>query len=338
MLNELKQKVLKEIEQAKGLSDIDKIYNKYIGKRGELTIFLRSLKDLPKEERAEKGKQANILKRELVEIISKKEDKFSKSRDRKKGLEKEWIDVTVPGQLPVEGHLHPITLVQRQIQDIFQSMGFSVVYGPEIETEHYNFDALNIPKDHPARDMFDTFWIKGLKYLLRTHTSPMQARYMEKNNPPLRIIVPGRCFRHEATDASHEAQFNQIEGLMVGNDISLADLKGILDGFMKRFYGKDVKLRWQPSYFPFVEPGLELMIGCTVCGGKGCSTCGQSGWMELIPCGMVHPNVFKAVGYNQKKWKGFAFGMGLDRVVMMKYRIDDIRLLHNGDLRFIRQF
>ncbi|MBU1137265.1 phenylalanine--tRNA ligase subunit alpha, partial [Patescibacteria group bacterium] len=225
------------------------------------------------------------------------------------------------------GHLHPITLVQRQIEDIFQSMGFSVINGPEVETESYNFDALNIPKDHPARDLWDTFWLKDVNLLLRTHTSPMQARYMEKNNPPLRIIVPGRCFRHEATDATHEAQFYQFEGLMVGKDVSVANFKGVIEAFLKRFFGSETEMRLRPGYFPFVEPGFE--IDAKRKGGQ---------WLEMMGAGMVHPNVFKAVGYNPKEVQGFAFGAGIDRLAMLKYKIDDIRLFYGSDLRFLKQF
>ncbi|MBU1159932.1 phenylalanine--tRNA ligase subunit alpha [Patescibacteria group bacterium] len=249
------------------------------------------------------------------------------------------IDVTAPGKKQERGHLHPITQITNKILDIFTSMGFEIAEGPEIESEHYNFDALNIPKEHPARDLWDTFWIKEPRgFVLRTHTSPVQVRYMEKHQPPFRIIAPGRCYRYEATDASHEATFNQIEGLMVGKNITLSNLKGVLTVFMKRFYGEEVKLRWQPSFFPFVEPGLELLMGCSVCKGKGCSVCKQSGWIEVIPCGMVHPNVLNGIGIDSREWQGFAFGMGLDRLTMMKYKIDDIRLFYSGDLRFINQF
>jgi len=335
MFSQLKQKYIKEISQVKNLKELDEIYHKCIGRKGELTNILRSLKDLKEKEQKQKGKLANNLKQEIEILFENKKLKLTNNLPYQ---QTNWIDVTVPGKLPDQGHLHPITLVQEEIEDIFQSMGFSVLDGPEMETEHYNFDALNIPKNHPARDLWDTFWLKNINLLLRTHTSPMQVRYMEKNQPPLRIIVPGRCFRHEATDASHETTFHQIEGLMIGQNISMANLKGVLEGFMKRFYGPQVKLRWQPSYFPFTEPGLELLMGCSICGGKGCSTCGQSGWIEVIPCGMVHPNVFKAAGYNPNRYQGFAFGMGLDRIAMMKYKIDDIRLFYSNDLRFLNQF
>lgn len=335
MLKQLKQKATKEIDKARDLNSLERIFRQYLGRKGELTQILRSLKDLSAKERATQGKLANQVKQELDNLFENKKLKFAKDLPRR---QTNWIDVTAPGVSLPQGHLHPITLVQRQIEEIFQSMGFTVANGPEVETEYYNFDALNVPKNHPARDVWDTFWLKDLDLLLRTHTSPMQARYMEKNNPPLRIIVPGRCYRHEATDASHDMMFHQVEGLMIDKNISLVNLKGVLEEFMKQFYGPKIKLRWQPSYFPFVEPGLELLMGCSVCRGKGCSTCGQSGWIEVIPCGMVHPNVFKAGGYNPKEWQGFAFGMGLDRIAMMKYQIDDIRLFFNSDLRFLKQF
>lgn len=247
------------------------------------------------------------------------------------------IDVTVPGEKVAVGHLHPLTSVKRKIEEIFQAMGFGIVDGPEIETEWYNFDALNIPKDHPARDLWDTFYLKN-GGLLRTHTSPVQIRYMEKHNPPFRIIVPGRIFRHEATDASHEINFYQVEGLMVGKEVSASNFKAIVQEFLSRFFGKRVTIRLRPSFFPFTEPSFEVDMKCLVCQGKGCSVCSCSGWLELIGAGMVHPNVLKAGGINPKNWQGFAFGLGMDRLAMMKYKIDDIRLFYSGDLRFLQQF
>ena len=240
------------------------------------------------------------------------------------------------------GHLHPLTLIRREVEDIFRSIGFSVAEGPHIETEWYNFDALNIPKNHPSRDLWDTFWLdkklSSKKFLLRTHTSPVQVRYMEKNNPPMRIIAPGKVFRHEASDASHDVQFYQVEGLMIDEDISVADFKGVIQDFLKRFFKREVKTRLRPGFFPFTEPSFEVDIRCLICGGKGCSTCGHSGWIELCPGGMVHPNVLKAGGLNPDNWQGFAFGIGFDRLVMMRYKINDIRLLYSGDLRFLNQF
>ena len=332
----LKNRAEKELFQVKDLKDLDVIFKKYLGDESELAGVLRSLKDLSKAKKAKLGKEANELKN-FLKIKFSEAGAALKEQAQKEAELKEWIDITAPGKKAALGHLHPLTLIRRRVEEILGGMGFSVIEGPEMETEWYNFDALNIPKDHPARDLWDTFYLKnGL--LLRTHTSPVQIRYMEKNQPPFRIIAPGRVFRHEATDPSHEATFYQVEGLMVGKDISLANLKGILELFMKRFFGDNIVLRWQPSYFPFVEPGLELLMRCSVCEGKGCSTCGQSGWLEVIPCGMVHPNVLKNSGLNPKEWQGFAFGMGLDRLAMMKYKIDDIRLFYSGDLRFLQQF
>ncbi|MFH1611852.1 MAG: phenylalanine--tRNA ligase subunit alpha [bacterium] len=325
MLKDIKQNFISDFKKAKDLVGLDDLYNKYLGRKGELTDFLKSLKDLSKDKRAKQGQEANLLKKEIEQQIEDKKNELVTSGH--KSQKKDWIDVTVPGVLPVQGHLHPITLVQRQIEDIFSSMGFEIAYGPEVESEHYNFDALNIPKDHPARDMWDTFWLKDIPMLLRTHTSPVQARYMEKNNPPLRIIVPGKVFRHEATDASHDAQFYQAEGLMVGKEVSVANFRAIIEEFLRRFFGEEAIIRLRPSYFPFTEPSFEIDVKRP-----------KGDWLEIMGAGMVHPNVFKAVGYDQKKWKGFAFGVGLDRLAMLKYKIDDIRLFHSGDLRFIDQF
>ena len=258
-------------------------------------------------------------------------------KDLKINTKGDWIDITVPGKKIARGHLHPLTQVRRKAEEIFQNIGFSVVEGPEMETEWYNFDALNIPKDHPARDAWDTFYLKnGL--LLRTHTSPVQVRYMEKNNPPLRIIVPGSVFRHEATDSAHEFQLFQIEGLMVDKVVSVANLKAIIGEFLRRFFEKSIQFRLKPDYFPFTEPSFDIGIKCLVCGGKGCSACKRTGWMEVAGAGMVHPNVFKNAGLIPGEWQGWAFGFGLERLAMLKYKINDIRLFRSGDLRFLRQF
>ncbi|MBZ9578622.1 phenylalanine--tRNA ligase subunit alpha [Patescibacteria group bacterium] len=335
----LKKGAQKEIKKAKDLKELDRIFRKYLGKRGKITQILRSLKKLKKEKRVKIGKEANLLKKIIEENIREKAEKL-KEKVRAEIFKKERIDVTAPGKKVLPGHLHPLTQVQRRVEEIFQSMGFSVIEGPEIETEWYNFDALNIPKEHPARDFWDTLWLKpkNQKLLLRTHTSPVQVRYMEKNPPPLRIIVPGRVFRHEATDASHEVNFYQIEGLMVDKDISIANFKAIIQKLFKRFFEKSIKIRLRPSYFPFTEPSFEVDMTCLTCGGKGCSACQRTGWMEMMGAGMVHPNVFKAVGLNPRDWQGFAFGMGLDRLAMMRYKINDIRLFYGGDLRFLKQF
>ncbi|MFO0718413.1 MAG: phenylalanine--tRNA ligase subunit alpha [Candidatus Paceibacterota bacterium] len=239
-----------------------------------------------------------------------------------------------------KGHLHPITIITKEIISIFDEMGFSVANGPEIENEHYNFDALNIPAHHPARDMWDTFWLKPLnaRQLLRTHTSPVQIRHMESNKPPIRIIAPGKVFRHEATDATHEAQFYQIEGLMIDTDVSLTHLKWVLENFFRRLFSENVSVRFRPSYFPFVEPGVEIDMSCFKCAGAGCSVCKNTGWIEIMGAGMVHPKVLESAGIDPTKYRGFAFGGGIDRLAMLKYGIDDVRLLYQGDLRVTNQF
>jgi len=337
-LKTLKNRVQKEVEKALDLKELDEIFKKYLGKRGEITRILRSLEKLPKAKRVKIGREANELKNFLREKMEQKKSSFVKTTEDKE----EWLDITAPGQKLTLGHLHPLTQVQRKVEEIFQTMGFSVVEGPDMETEWYNFDALNIPKDHPARDLWDTFYLKNGR-LLRTHTSPVQVRYMEKNNPPFRIIVPGNVYRHEATDASHEFQLYQVEGLMVEKKVSVANFKAIIGEFFRRFFGKDIKFRLRPDYFPFTEPSFDVSITCLVCGGKGCPVCKESGWVEMAGAGMVHPNVFKNAGLtphqpNGGGWQGWAFGFGLDRLAMMKYKINDIRLFRSGDLRFLNQF
>ncbi len=342
------EKALKTAPDAKAL---EAAFRSYLGREGELTDLFQSLAKLSKAKRATLGKEANELRVLLTVMYQERLAELSKVQTQGENA-KEWFDVTAPGEKIETGHLHPLTLVQRKAQEIFQSMGFGVSEGPEIETEWYNFDALNIPKDHPARDMWDTFWIKqenlkslptsrqakSERLLLRTHTSPVQIRYMETHKPPLRIIVPGRIFRYEATDASHEINFYQLEGLMVGKEVNAANFKAILQEFCRRFFGKPVELRLRPSFFPFTEPSFEIDITCLICNGKGCSSCANAGWLEIMGAGMVHPNVFKAVGYDPAEWQGFAFGMGLDRLAMMKYKINDVRLFYSGDLKFLQQF
>jgi len=335
-LKTIKNRAENEIKNSKNLKDLDGVYKKYLDKQSELSQILSSLKKLPKTKRIKLGKEANELKQILKKDIEQKTKKI-KEKTFKQTYEKEWIDVTIPGKKPVLGHLHPLTQVKREVERIFELMGFSIIEGPEVETAWYNFDVLNIPKDHPARDLWDTFYLKN-GMLLRTHTSPVQVRYMEKNNPPLRIIVPGRIFRHEASNANHEFNFYHIEGLMVDKKISAANFRAILQEFYRQFFKKSVKIRMRPSYFPFVEPGFEVDMTCTVCLGKGCAACGRTGWQEMMGAGMVHPNVLKNSGLNPKNWQGFAFGMGLERLAMMKYKINDIRLFYKGDLRFLKQF
>ena len=338
-LKTLEKKAEKEIDSAQNLKELDDIYKKYLGKKGEITRILRSLKNLPQKKRKKTGQLANKTKISLETSLNKKKYILKSAEWLTKKLET-FFDISVPCKEPLSGHLHPITTVRQKVEEIFQQMGFSVVEGPEIENEWYNFDALNIPKDHPARDAWDTLWLKSQaqKLLLRTHTSPVQVRYMEKNQPPLKIIVPGKVFRHEATDASHDVQFYHVEGLMVGKDISVANFKAVMEEFFQRFFNKKIKVRMRPGFFPFTEPSFEMDISCVNCNGQGCPVCKQTGWLETLGAGMVHPNVLKNSGLNPKFWQGFAFGIGLDRLAMLKYKINDIRLFYSSDLRFLKQF
>ena len=324
-LKNLEIKAGKEIKKTGNLKDLDEIFQKYLGKKGKITLIFNSLKKLPVNEKKKLGKEANLIKIKLDKIIREKTQKI-KEKIRVESLGMGKIDITRPGKKIKTDHLHPLTLVQREVEEIFQSMGFSTITGPEVETEWYNFDALNIPKDHPARDMWDTFWLKE-NLLLRTHTSPVQIRYMQKHQPPLRIIVPGRCFRHEATDTSHEIQFYQLEGLVVDKNISASNFRAVIEEFLKRFFKTDIEIRLRPGFFPFTEPSFEID-----------ARRGKGDWLEVMGAGMVHPNVFKAVGLNPKNWQGFAFGMGLDRLAMLRYKISDTRLFYSSDLRFLKQF
>ncbi|MDD5589596.1 MAG: phenylalanine--tRNA ligase subunit alpha [Candidatus Portnoybacteria bacterium] len=323
----------KEIGSAKNSQELEALRIKYLGRKGRMAELLLQIKDLSNEERAQRGKQINQLKRELEELFEKKKNEIKNSESNKN----EKIDVTAPGRALPFGHLHPRTLILRQVEKIFQSLGFSVVDSSEMETDYYNFQALNFPKDHPARDMQDTFYIDD-ELLLRTQTSPNQVRYMEKHNPPLRVIVPGKVFRRDASDATHESQFYQVEGLMVDKNISIGNFKAVILEFFKQLFGKEVKIRLRPSFFPFTEPSFEPDIQCVFCDGKGCRVCKNTGWIEMAGAGMVHPFVFKSAGYAPYEWQGFAFGFGLDRLAMMKYKIDDLRMLNFGDMRFLRQF
>lgn len=314
---------------------------RFLGRKSELTEVLRSLKDCTPEEKRELGPIAQDAKRALSEA-----KETARERIEREGydFEAERIDVTAPGVMDPVGHLHPITRIEREVEDIFLRMGFSIVDGPEIESDHYNFDALNFPKDHPARDMQDTFWMKseGMsdRYLLRTHTSPVQVRYMETHEPPLRIIVPGRVYRNEATDASHEHTFHQFESLVVDQRgvITVGHFKHLAESFFEAFFGRHTEIRLRPSYFPFVEPGFEFDVSCGFCGGEGCPICKQTGWIEVGGAGMVQQKVFEAAGYERGKYQGFAWGFGLTRLAMLKYGITDIRLFMSGDARFTRQF
>lgn len=346
-LEKLKKEALEKIEKASTFFDLEEFSKEYLGKKGKLRDVFSKLKDLSIEERKTVGEEINKLSDFLVEEFEKRRGDFKIAELIEKEA-KELIDITIPGKRIRGGHLHILTKTKREIEAIFQLMGFSVAEGPELENEWYNFDALNFAPDHPAREMQDTFFIKQSnrenlsskqRLVLRTHTSNVQVRYMEKNNPPMRIVCPGRVYRYEATDASHETTFYQIEGLLIDKEVSVAHLKGILERFLKEFFKRDdVKIRLRPSYFPFVEPGFEVDMTCGVCGGKGCSTCKGGGWIELLGAGLVHPNVIKNSGLDPKEWKGLAFGVGIDRLAMMKYKIDDIRWFQSGDLRFLKQF
>ena len=341
-VEELKAKALHELEVVDSQDAFQKWRITYLGRRGALTQILRGLGSLPQEERKAVGALANEVKELLEESLAQKE-KAMEETELAKDLSQR-IDVTLPGQSVALGGLHPTTQMVREICQAFVSMGFDIVEGPEVEWDYYNFEALNIPQGHPARDMWDTLWIdfqneKGERpMLLRTHTSPMQIRYMEKHRPPVRVVVPGKCYRYEATDATHEWHFYQVEGLAVDDGITFADLKGTLYEFARLIFGQERKVRFRCDYFPFVEPGVDMAIDCLFCNGKGCRTCKESGWLEIMGAGMVHPRVLERVDYDPQVYTGFAFGLGPERIAMLKYGIDDIRLFYSNDLRFLRQF
>ena len=316
---------------------LEEIRNRYLSRKsGLLTVQLQNLKDLPPNERAEFGKSANKLKVKLESALVALETKVQE-REKSSALQREAVDITLPGNRRRIGHRHPLTIVRKEIEDIFISMGYTVEDGPEVESTFYNFDALNIPASHPARDPRDTFYISD-NQLLRTHTSPVQIRTMEKMKPPVRIICPGRVFRRDAFDPTHSPMFHQVECLVVDQGITFADLKGTLERFHKQFFGEATKTRLRPSFFPFVEPGAEVDVSCAFCGGSGCRVCKGTGWIEVMGSGMVHPNVFKAVNYDTDKYTGFAFGCGIDRYAMLKYDINDLQLFFQNDVRFLEQF
>ena len=344
-VDELVRSATAELDILETLESVDQWRVSYLGRRGTLTTVLRSLSSLEVEERRIMGALANQAKNTLEERLEERIRRIneaalvlSASRDR--------LDVTLPGRPALEGRLHPTTKIVREICNVFVGMGFGVVEGPEVEWDHYNFEMLNIPKGHPARDMWNTLWVDyedpagESAMLLRTHTSPMQARVMEGREPPIRVVVPGKCYRYEATDATHEWHFYQVEGLAVGEGITFADLKGTLYEFARRMFGEERKIRFRCDYFPFVEPGVDMSIDCFACQGEGdgCRICRDSGWIEIMGAGMIHPKVLEGVGYDTEKYTGFAFGMGPERIAMLKYGIDDIRHFYANDLRFLRQF
>jgi len=338
MINELKQleiNALAELQTAKNEDEFSNIRTKYLGRKGLLTGLLRNIAQVPDADKPLFGKLCNELKNLLNDRIEEAL-RNQALRNKEEILLKEKIDVTLPGKAVKCGRIHPVVQVRREICSIFATFGFSVVEGPEIELDYYNFEALNIPKDHPARDMQDTFYISD-NIVLRTHTSPVQVRIMEKVRPPLRILSPGKVYRRDS-DVSHTPMFHQIEGLLVDKGISFGDLKGILTVFLKKIFGENTTLRFRPSFFPFTEPSAEVDIRCVICGGQGCRVCKQSGWLEILGSGMVDPAVFRNVDYDSEEYTGFAFGLGLERIAMLKYGISDIRLFFENDIRFLRQF
>lgn len=335
-IESIKAQIDADIANVNSAKSLEDFRTKYLGRKGIFTQLTGVIPTLQPQERGAFGQQVNALKTKLQSLIEEKQKSISGGDIETK---KEAVDITMPGIAQELGHLHPITQIINEVCDIFTRMGFSVVEGPEIETEFNNFTGLNIPLEHPSRDAFDTFYLKNHdKLLLRSHTSPVQVRAMKSRKPPLAVIVPGRVYRPDAVDASHLFMFHQVEGFMVDKDIKFSDLKGILEVFAKSVFGGDIKMRFRPHFFPFTEPSAEVDISCIICKGKGCSVCGQKGWLEILGSGMIHPNVFKHVGYDPKLYTGFAFGMGIERIAMLKYGINDIRMFFENDLRFLKQF
>jgi len=335
-LIELERSALVRVAAAASIDDLEAVRVEALGRKGALAQVSKNFGKMSPEERAATGKLLNEVKQKLEQALEGRKAEFESAALRAR-LDSEWVDLTLPAPGTRAGSLHPVTQLQMEIEDLFTSLGFAVLDGPEVETEYNNFDALNIPPDHPARDMQDTFWVEG-GYLLRTHTSAVQVRGIGRLKPPLRMIAPGRVFRNESVDASHEHTFYQLEGMMVDREVSVANLTYFMTTLLTAIFHREVTVRLRPGFFPFVEPGFELDIQCLICGGKGCPVCKQSGWVELLPCGLVNPHVLQMGGIDPEEWNGFAFGLGLTRLAMMRYGIDDIRWLQSGDLRFLNQF
>jgi phenylalanyl-tRNA synthetase alpha chain len=331
----IEQEALGALESVNDLAALDQLRVRYLGKKGLLTELTRNLGSLSPEERPRFGAALNEVKTKIEDLINNKKSILENAAVSQK-LKGEVLDITLPGVGVKRGKLHPITQVMDELIDIFQRLGFSIAEGPEVETDYYNFEALNIPPNHPSRDMWSTLWIDEDR-LLRTHTSPVQIRVMEKQKPPLAMIMPGRVYRRDA-DITHSPVFHQVEGLLVDQNVTFVDLKGVLTAFLHSVFGKNKKVRFRPSYFPFTEPSAEVDVECMMCSGAGCRTCSNTGWLEILGSGMVDPNVFKYVNYDPEKYTGFAFGMGVERIAMLKFGIDDIRLFFENDLRFLRQF
>lgn len=335
-LNEIKRKAKERLDGISELSALEGLRVELLGKKGELTAVLKGMGKLSAEERPVIGQLANEVRGFIESTLEAKKAEFETALEQAK-LERETIDVTMPGTKTELGKRHPLTTVLDDLKDIFIGMGFSVAEGPEVELDYYNFEALNIPKDHPARDTQDTFYINE-NVVLRSQTSPVQIRTMEKQKPPIRIIAPGRVYRSDAVDATHSPVFHQVEGLVIDKDITMADLKGTLEVFVKKLYGEETRLRFRPHHFQFTEPSAEVDISCFNCGGKGCRVCKGEGWIEILGCGMVHPKVLRNCGIDPDEYSGFAFGIGLERVAMFRYDIDDMRLVYENDMRFLKQF
>ena len=338
VLDDLRARALTELGTADDASTAEAWEKTYLGPKGELTLFLRGLGALPAEERPVAGRSGNALKREL-EAAWDERHRVLAAADLDRRLADDAVDVTLPGRPPVIGAVHPVTQMIDDLSEIFALLGFQTVFGPEVETARYNFDLLNIPADHPARDVWDTIHVDlPGEIVLRTHTSPMQARVMEQTEPPVRVVVPGRVYRYEAQDASHEWMFHQLEGLAVDRSIAMTDLKGVLAEVARQLFGPERRIRFRCDFFPFVEPGVDFAVDCAICGGKGCRVCKHTGWLEMGGAGMVHPKVLAAVGYDPAVYSGFAFGLGIERLTMMRTGVDDVRAFAGNDLRFLRQF
>ncbi len=335
-LNAIMNEALKQIEASDSLDKLNEIRVAYLGKKGELTNVLKSMKDVAPEDRPMVGQMVNEARTALEEKLDEKRTAFEKKL-REEQIAKETIDVTLPAKKPMMGHRHPNTIALEEVERIFVGMGYEVVEGPEVEYDYYNFEALNIPANHPAKDEQDTFYITG-DILLRTQTSPVQVREMEKGKLPIRMLAPGRVFRSDEVDATHSPSFHQIEGLVIDKNITFSDLKGTLEEFARQLFGEDTKVKFRPHHFPFTEPSAEVDVSCFKCGGKGCRFCKGSGWIEILGCGMVHPKVLKMSGIDPNEYTGFAFGVGLERIALLKYEIDDMRLLYENDTRFLKQF
>ena len=333
----IREEALKSLERIKNLKEWEDQFYKFLGRKSELNTIIKSIKDLPSHLRPQIGRLANKVKQELISLFENKKESFKEIKEEKE-------DITLPANIPLLGAKHPLTITIEEIVKVFRSLGFLVEEGTEIDTEYFNFQALNIPLEHPSRDVFDTFYLnleptrEGFKFLLRSHTSPSQIHILERKNLPCRFVVPGRVYRPDKVDASHSFMFHQIEGFWVDRDVRFSHLKGVLNFFAKKIFGEDVEIRFRPHYFPFTEPSVEVDISCFLCKGRGCSVCKNTGFIEILGAGMIHPQVLANCKINSKKWKGFAFGMGVERIAMLKYGIEDIRLFYENDVRFLRSF